>query len=191
MSPSPTSLSSEEARVLIQRDEGQFLEFKSLWDRSDPGRGVFPCAGAKTSVLMKRFYRLWPTEGILQTPSEESTLAPMAARFPLPWSAYVRLLAVKNEQAREFYQSETLRGGWSVRQLDRQIQSQFYERTALSRDKAAMLEKGVRPQPEDVTSKVMAAEYRTALPDEKLIAAELEQTRRALEERRSATGEAT
>jgi predicted nuclease of restriction endonuclease-like (RecB) superfamily len=41
--------------------------------------------------------------------------------------------------------SEALRGGWSVRQLDRQIQSQFYERTALSRDKAAMLAKGARP----------------------------------------------
>jgi predicted nuclease of restriction endonuclease-like (RecB) superfamily len=60
----------------------------------------------------------------------------------LPWSAYVRLLSVKNEQARHFYEAETLRGGWSVRQLDRQISSQFYERTALSRNKASMLEKG-------------------------------------------------
>src|ERR1700747_1219006 len=31
--------------------------------------------------------------------------------------------------------------GWSVRQLERQINSQFYERTALSRNKAAMLER--------------------------------------------------
>ena len=41
-----------------------------------------------------------------------------------------------------FYETEALRGGWSVRQLDRQIDSQFYERTALSRNKAAMLRKG-------------------------------------------------
>ncbi len=34
------------------------------------------------------------------------------------------------------------RGGWSVRQLDRQINSLFYERTALSRNKAKMLTKG-------------------------------------------------
>ncbi len=34
------------------------------------------------------------------------------------------------------------RGGWTVRQLHRQIGTQFYERTALSRDKAAMLKKG-------------------------------------------------
>jgi hypothetical protein len=51
--------------------------------------------------------------------SAESSLAQIAARFPLPWSAYVRLLAVRNVHARRFYETEALRGGWSVRQLDR------------------------------------------------------------------------
>jgi hypothetical protein len=37
---------------------------------------------------------------------------------------------------------------------------------------------------EGLPNKVMAAEYRTTLPDEKLIAAELERTRRLLDERR-------
>lgn len=73
----------------------------------------------------------------------------LARCFPLPWSAYVRLLSVKNEMARRFYETEALRGGWSVRQLDRQINAQFYERTALSRNKAAMLQKGAKPLPED------------------------------------------
>jgi len=73
----------------------------------------------------------------------------VASRFPLPWSAYVRLLGVKNEHARTFYETEALRGGWSVRQLDRQINSQFYERTAMFRNKAAMLRKGAKPLPED------------------------------------------
>lgn len=98
---------------------------------------------------MKAFYLAWP---ILQTVSAESDLAPIAARFPLPWSAYVRLLALDNEHARTFYETEALRAGWSVRQLDRQIQSQFYERTALSRNKAAMLAKGAHPQPGDAIS---------------------------------------
>jgi predicted nuclease of restriction endonuclease-like (RecB) superfamily len=70
--------------------------------------------------------------------------------FILPWSAYISLMAVKNEQARAFYEAEALRGGWSVRQLDRQINTQFFERTALSRNKAAMLTKGAKPKPEDV-----------------------------------------
>ncbi len=43
---------------------------------------------------------------------------------------------------RAFYETEALRGGWTVRQMDRQISSQFYERTTLSRNMAAMLEKG-------------------------------------------------
>ena len=92
---------------------------------------------------------------IFQTPSGISELQKpqsvqsIARLFPLPWSAYVRLLTVKNEQARKFYETEALRGGWSVRQLDRQINSQFYERTALSRNKAAMLSKGEKAVPED------------------------------------------
>lgn len=86
---------------------------------------------------------------IKQTLSAKFAPATLAACFPLPWSAYVRLLSVKNEQARRFYESEALRGGWSVRQLDRQINAQIYERTALSRNKAAMLRKGEKPLPED------------------------------------------
>lgn len=85
------------------------------------------------------------------TSSELSRSVP-ARRFPLPWSHYVRLMAVKSEPARGFYEAEALRGGWSVRQLDRQIGSQFYERTALSRNKAAMLRKGSEARPEDAVS---------------------------------------
>jgi len=51
--------------------------------------------------------------------------------------------------AREFYETEAIRGGWSVRQLNRQINSMFYQRTALSRNKAAMLTKGVKSRQDD------------------------------------------
>ena len=77
-------------------------------------------------------------------------IAAIARHFPLPWSAYVRLLAVHDPAARSFYQTEALQGGWTVRQLGRQIDSLFYERTALSRNKAAMLLKGRKPKPTDV-----------------------------------------
>lgn len=70
--------------------------------------------------------------------------------FPLPWTHYVRLIRrSRTPDARAFYETEALRGGWTVKQLERQIDSQFYERVALSRDKAAMLEKGNIPKPED------------------------------------------
>ena len=51
----------------------------------------------------------------------------------MSWSHYVRLLTVQDATARSFYESEALRGGWSVRQLDRQIASQFYERSKAPR----------------------------------------------------------
>jgi predicted nuclease of restriction endonuclease-like (RecB) superfamily len=114
---------------------------------------------------MREFYLAWPIRQTLsdesaartlaraklekrQTLSDESGLRP----FPLPWSHYVRLLSVKDVQARAFYEAEALRGGWSVRQLDRQISTLFYERTALSRNKAAMLRKGQGERPDDRVS---------------------------------------
>lgn len=102
---------------------------------------------------MRSFYQAWPDVQILQTLSGESVdMNTLTKVFPLPWSAYVRLLSVKNEAARRFYETEALRCGWSVRQLDRQINSQFYERLALSRNKSAVLQKGGQvPQNDAVT----------------------------------------
>ena len=127
------------------------------------GRGFGPVNLSQ----MRKFFLSWPLDRIFQTVSEKSFVNPnsakpdqalsaefslreVAIRFVLPWSHYVRLLSVKSIEARSFYETEALRGGWSVRQLDRQINSQFYERTALSRKKAAMLKKGSVPLPEDV-----------------------------------------
>ena len=102
---------------------------------------------------MRLFHLEYPLDRIRQTVSGksdensiEAQLGELFNAFPLPWSAYVRLQSVKNVQAREFYETEALRGGWSVRQLSRQIDSQFYERTALSRNKEAVLAKGGEPR---------------------------------------------
>jgi predicted nuclease of restriction endonuclease-like (RecB) superfamily len=128
------------------------------------GRGF----GRRNLFQMRAFYDAY--REILQTPSapsapaaapekvqtlsaqSSSEAATLASRFPLPWSHYVRLLGVKNDYARDFYEKEALRGGWTIRQLDRQIGSLFYERTALSRNKAAMMRKGEIPKPEDAVS---------------------------------------
>ena len=115
------------------------------------GRGF----GVNNLESMRRFFLTYPQPPISQTVSgklgnesltkksqtvsRKFDLSELAQVFTLPWSAYVRLLSVKDDHARQFYEAEALRGGWSVRQLDRQIGSQFYERTALSKDKAAML----------------------------------------------------
>jgi predicted nuclease of restriction endonuclease-like (RecB) superfamily len=123
------------------------------------GRGF----GVVNLSQMRRFFLAWPQKGIFQTPSEKSltpmlinhiwgtslSITALGNQFPLPWSAYVRLLSVKSPEARTFYEAEALRSGWSVRQLDRQIGSQFYERIALSKNKAALLEKAETSEPSD------------------------------------------
>lgn len=126
---------------------------------------------------MRRFYGYWQipqtlsgessevksqtSSGILQTPSAElqgasghnfMTIQAISKVFSLPWSHYVKLLSIEDEKARKFYEEEALRGGWSVRQLDRQIGSKFYERTLLSKNKAAMLQKGTLPEPSDLVT---------------------------------------
>lgn len=102
---------------------------------------------------MRAFYVAWSVKAMSQSESRGALsphLGAIAARFPLPWSAYVRLLAVKSAAAREFYETEALRCGWTVRQLSRQIDSHFYERIALSRNKTAMLAKAERPASGDL-----------------------------------------
>jgi predicted nuclease of restriction endonuclease-like (RecB) superfamily len=95
---------------------------------------------------------------IYETPSHISSadlalyLEALCHAFPLSWSHYVRLLSVEQPEARKFYETESLRGGWSVRQLDRQVSTLFYERTALSKNKAKMLAGGAKARPEDVVS---------------------------------------
>lgn len=137
------------------------------------GRGF----GVRNLAQMRAFYLAWPADRIVQTVSAQSTesqilqtasaksqtqkttdtakvgapeLTVVAQAFSLPWSAYVRLLSVKTEAARVFYETEALREGWSVRQLDRQIGSQLYERLALSHNKAALLGKAAKVQPSDL-----------------------------------------
>jgi len=54
----------------------------------------------------------------------------------LSWSHYILLMRLDNEHARNFYLKESETENWSVRELDRQINSLLFERLSLSRDKA-------------------------------------------------------
>ncbi len=73
--------------------------------------------------------------------------------FPLSWSHYRLIMRLDEPLNREFYEAECIIGNWSVRQLDRQIQSLLYERTALSKRKSAVIarshEKPMVLKPED------------------------------------------
>ncbi len=106
------------------------------------GRGF----GYSNLNLFRQFYLAYPQHNqILQTASGE--LAPETHKqsgFRLAWSHYVRLLPIEDGVKRAFYEEEAVRGNRSVRQLDRQIDAMLFERVALSRKKAALLEKADR-----------------------------------------------
>ncbi len=71
---------------------------------------------------MRRFYQAFPIR---------ETLSP-----ELSWSAYLSLIRIANPQAREWYAKEAAEQGWSVRALDRQISTLYYERLLSTQDKA-------------------------------------------------------
>jgi predicted nuclease of restriction endonuclease-like (RecB) superfamily len=121
------------------------------------------CSDPKFQTLSEKLETAPPKAGIAISPTvlakleaqagtDLTAIQAIATYFPLPWSHYVKLLSLDDENARRFYEEEALRGGWSVRQLNRQINSQFYERTLLSKNKAAMLRKGAVPTADDLVT---------------------------------------
>lgn len=59
----------------------------------------------------------------------------------LSFSHFIELLKVENQLGRAFYEIEAIKGGWSIRQLKRQIESLLFERIGLSKNKMALLER--------------------------------------------------
>lgn len=127
-------------RSIVQTSSAQLVKEQTLSAQSGARILSTPSIESTQPIVSTASIESQPKKD--QTSSGELPVHDLAARFPLPWSHYVRLLSTKSAEARRFYETEALRGGWSVRQLDRQIASQFYELTAASRNKDAMLRKG-------------------------------------------------
>ena len=93
------------------------LEELSKQMTKDFGKG-FTVANLKN---MRQFYIIFPNG--------------YALRSELSWTYYRSLMCVENEKARNFYLEEAIKSNWSTRQLDRQINSFFYERLLSSKNK--------------------------------------------------------
>ena len=83
--------------------------------------------------------------------------------FPLSWSHYVLLSRIKNAGECSFYEIESVQGNWSVRELQRQLDSSLYERLALSKNKKKVKELAHKGQlvekPEDVLKSPYVLEF--------------------------------
>ena len=105
-------------------------------DRSEYGKNLIKYLSDKLTLefgkgfsetnlrSMRKFYLCFP---IQQTLSAE-----------LSWSHYQKLMRIDDPERRKFYTEECIKFGWSVRQLDRQINSFFYERLLSSKNKASV-----------------------------------------------------
>ena len=63
-----------------------------------------------------------------------------ALRSQFTWTHYRKLIQLDNPDKREFYSAEAAKNNWSARQLERQVNSQLFERLLLSNDVAAVLQ---------------------------------------------------
>lgn len=86
-----------------------------------------------------------------------------ALRGELTWTHYRLLLKVENEKARTFYLNEAAETRWSTRQLERQINSFYYERLLSSKDKKPVVDEADRnalpARPEDLIKDPYVLEF--------------------------------
>jgi predicted nuclease of restriction endonuclease-like (RecB) superfamily len=83
---------------------------------------------------MRAFYLAFPIWHAVRAKSESGEKG-HAVRTELSWTHYRLLLKAKNKKARLWYMNKAADCGWSTRQLERQINSFYYERLLASRDK--------------------------------------------------------
>ena len=82
-----------------------------------------------------------------------------ALRDELSWTHYRLLMRVENENAREFYTEEAIKSNWSTRQLERQINSFFYERLLSSQNKETVSEEIQKLEPAKVPEDIIRDPY--------------------------------
>jgi len=88
---------------------------------------------------MRRFYITYSKTQTLPALLKNKTQT-LSANFKLSWSHYLKLMRVDDENERKFYEIESVKNNWSVRELDRQYDSALYTRLVLSRDKEEIKE---------------------------------------------------
>ncbi len=92
---------------------------------------------------MRQFYIMFPIRNAL--------------RSELSWTHYRRLIKVSEQKVRDFYMNEAAEAGWSSRQLDRQINTMYYQRILASKEKDKVAK--------EIEMKEPKPEYETILKD--------------------------
>lgn len=75
------------------------------------------------------------------------------------WSHLQELIRLNDPWKWALYENECLQGHWSVRQLQRQIESLLYERTGLSTEKKAIIERARKQEPQATVADMLRDPY--------------------------------
>lgn len=76
-----------------------------------------------------------------QTQSDVSQIQQTSAtKFNLSWSHYLKLMRIKDSNERKFYEIESFKNNWSLRELQRQYDSALYTRLSLSKNKEEIIQ---------------------------------------------------
>ena len=121
---------------------GQYLlEFLSLKLAAEFGKGYT----VRNLRAMRQFYCSFPNRHTLCA--------------ELSWSHYRVLMRIQDPAARDFYSEECAKSAWSVRQLERQINTMYYQRLLASRDKASVAAEIQKSEPKPEYEKAIKDPY--------------------------------
>lgn len=116
--------------------------------------------------LAKKFYNTFPIVQSVIAQSDIGNSPIEQALLTCSWTHIVRLLSLKDETERSFYLLETVSNNWSVRELNRQIDTSLFERWALNKDKSQITDQLVKItekqntlQTEDILKEPMVLEF--------------------------------
>ena len=122
---------SEKTKTMISKPKNT----QSLIGQSVKTKSLISQFGASPSPIQQS-----AVANSKQMITAQSVIAQFSELFKLSWTHYILLMRIENEDERNFYEIETVKNSWSVRELQRQYNSSLYERIALSKDKKKVKE---------------------------------------------------
>ena len=118
--------------------------------------------GSTLSVQLPIEDSVYTVDQIQESPTQSRKLDAIYP-YTLSWSHYVVLMRIESDEERRFYEIESQKQNWSVRQLQRQYNSSLYERLALSKDKDSIMRLAQEEQtvnkPNDIIKNPLTLEF--------------------------------
>jgi hypothetical protein len=124
------SLSARGLKNVSAAELSRFRQFYSVYPQ------IFGTMSQKSFKLPEKIFGMLSQE--LQT-TDYISVDPVKLVTHIPFSHIVELIKIDDPRKRLFYEIETIKGSWSVRELRRQTASSLYERLALSRNKKEVI----------------------------------------------------